>query len=61
MTNRMRVFSGLLVTLVLVGVAACTTTDAERLAGFELSEGPLTGKFVWHDLITDDVAVARRF
>lgn len=61
MRNRVRVLGKLLLATVVAGVAACTTTDAERLAGFELSEGPLTGKFVWHDLITDDVAVARRF
>ncbi len=60
MKTRVGILSGMVLAMVLA-VSACTTTDAERLAGFELSEGPLTGKFVWHDLITDDVEVARRF
>ena len=61
MRHRARILSGMLLAMVLAGLASCTTVDAERLAGFPLSEGPLTGKFVWHDLITDDVAEARRF
>ncbi|MEJ2383314.1 MAG: VOC family protein [Xanthomonadales bacterium] len=42
-------------------LAACTGPGAERIAAFELSDEPLIGKFVWHDLITDDPAAARRF
>jgi predicted enzyme related to lactoylglutathione lyase len=41
--------------------AACTGPGAERITALELSQEPLTGKFVWHDLITDDAAAARRF
>ena len=61
MRHRIRILGGVLLATVITALASCTTTDAERLAGFPLSEGPLTGKFVWHDLITDDVAVAQRF
>ena len=45
----------------IVALTACTGPGAERLADFELSDEPLTGKYVWHDLITDDPAAARRF
>jgi predicted enzyme related to lactoylglutathione lyase len=31
------------------------------VANLSLSDEPLTGKFVWHDLITEDVAAAQRF
>lgn len=41
-------------------VAGCTTSDIE-LDKTGLSETPLHGKFVWHDLITDDVAAATAF
>ena len=61
MRHRARILIGMLLAMALAGLVSCTTVDAERLAGFPLSEGPLTGKFVWHDLITDDVAEARRF
>lgn len=47
--------------LILAGIAACSTSSTNRLVDFPLSEEPLTGKFVWHDLITDDVDQAKRF
>lgn len=49
----------LLALLVLAG--ACTAPAVNRLADYPLSDEPLTGKFVWHDLITDDVDRARQF
>jgi len=45
----------------LTGMSACSTSGGSRLADLPLSEQPLTGKFVWHDLITDDVDQAKRF
>lgn len=45
----------------LVALAACSGPAMDRDADLELSDEPLTGKFIWHDLITDDAAVARRF
>ena len=54
--------AGLLaVAVLLAGMPACTTPGGQRLADMPLSDGPLTGKFVWHDLITDDVEAVRRF
>jgi predicted enzyme related to lactoylglutathione lyase len=41
--------------------AACGTTGIDRGAELPLTDQALIGKFVWHDLITDDVAAARRF
>jgi uncharacterized protein len=41
--------------------AACTTTTTRDLSGMTFSDAPLTGKFVWRDLITEDVAASRRF
>ena len=42
--------------LLLAGCTATTTGD-----DIELADGPLAGKFVWHDLITDDASRAMRF
>ena len=46
--------------LLLLAIAACSTTGGPG-AELPLSDRPLIGKFVWHDLITDDVAAVRRF
>jgi len=45
----------------MLAVAACQTPGGGIDSGLPLSDRPLIGKFVWHDLITDDVAAARRF
>jgi hypothetical protein len=45
----------------IVIVAACTTTTTRDLSGMTFSQQPLTGKFIWRDLITEDVTAARRF
>jgi predicted enzyme related to lactoylglutathione lyase len=42
-------------------LGACSTADAPLAPGIPLSPEPLVGKFVWHDLITDDPAATRRF
>jgi predicted enzyme related to lactoylglutathione lyase len=47
--------------VMMVALTACTGPVAERMADFELSDEPLAGKYVWHDLITDDPAAVRRF
>jgi len=41
--------------------ASCTTPAGNRLADVPLSDEPLFGKFIWHDLITDDVQAATAF
>jgi hypothetical protein len=43
-----------------MGLQACGTTGTGIAPGLALSEQPLPGKFVWHDLVTDDLATARR-
>jgi len=50
-----------LAALVLAAVAACTTPTGDRIIDLPLSKEPLTGKFVWHDLITDDAQQAKAF
>jgi hypothetical protein len=40
--------------------AACATTTRD-LSGMTFSQQSLTGKFIWHDLITEDVAAAADF
>ena len=40
---------------------SCTTTTLPDLAGMSFSEEPLIGKPVWHDLVTEDPATAKRF
>jgi predicted enzyme related to lactoylglutathione lyase len=57
MRSILRLLAGFALT---AGLLACTATG-DRVTDFPLSEDPLHGKFVWHDLITDDVAAARRF
>ena len=47
--------------LMLAGIAACSTSGMIRIADVPLSDEPLTGKFVWHDLITDDVDQVKLF
>ena len=42
-------------------VAACSATEPVPGGKLALTDEPLLGKFVWHDLITDDVASSRRF
>jgi len=42
-------------------VAACSATAPVPAGKLALTDEPLLGKFVWHDLITDDVASSRRF
>lgn len=47
--------------LLILGLAACSTVGGPSSSGFSLSDEPLLGKFVWHDLITEDTTAARRF
>ena len=52
----------LLMTLVASGLLlSCTTITVPDLSGVSFSDEPLIGKAVWHDLITEDPAAARRF
>lgn len=44
-----------------VVLAACTATGGPGQADLPLTDEAQIGKFVWHDLITDDVAVAKQF
>ncbi|MDX1405100.1 MAG: VOC family protein [Woeseiaceae bacterium] len=41
--------------------AACTTMTGRDLSGMSFSDDPLVGKFIWHDLITEDIDAAQRF
>ena len=40
---------------------ACSATAPGPATGFSLSSEPLLGKFVWHDLVTDDPVKASQF
>ena len=42
-------------------MTACSAKAPVPSGKLSLSDSPLLGKFVWHDLITDDVASSRRF
>lgn len=57
----MKLKIALIVAALLGGVAACTTAGQADLSGMSFSEKPLTGKVIWNDLITEDLASARRF
>lgn len=52
-------FVAALASLLVVG--ACNSAGTQLTQGFSLSPKPLVGKFVWHDLITDDPVAVRRF
>lgn len=47
--------------LLLFSLAACTASSPATNSGLSLSDAPLSGKFVWHDLITDNPTVAQQF
>ncbi len=47
--------------VLLILLTACGTTATSPIADIPLSEEPLAGKFVWHDLMTDDLEAARKF
>ena len=57
----MRLTITLIAATLLAGVAACTTASQSDFAGMSFSEKPLTGKVIWNDLITEDLAAARQF
>jgi predicted enzyme related to lactoylglutathione lyase len=57
----MRLKITLIAAALLGGAAACTTASQSDFAGMSFSEEPLTGKVVWNDLITEDLAAAREF
>ncbi|WP_426750711.1 VOC family protein [Myxococcus sp. Y35] len=46
---------------VVTGAGCASTPDKADIAGIALSPVPLYGKFVWHDLVTNDPAAAKRF
>lgn len=52
--------AGLIAGLAIV-IAACTTVNGPDLSGMSFSDEPLTGKFVWYDLITEDLDASMRF
>ena len=59
--DTMKRFQGFLILTLLAAVTACATTIAPELSGISLSDKPLTGKFIWHDLITTDLEADKRF
>ena len=51
----------LVAAILMAGITACTTTGQSDLSGMSFSDQPLTGKVIWNDLITEDLAAATRF
>ena len=47
--------------LTVLCVSACTTVNRADITGMSLSEDPLLGKVIWHDLITEDLEGSRAF
>ncbi len=56
--NQLRAF---LTVILLAGITACASTTTSLMSGMSLSDEPLTGKFVWHDLVTTDLEADKRF
>ncbi len=50
-----------LTVVLLAGITACASTTTSLMSGMSLSDEPLTGKFVWHDLVTTDLEADKRF
>lgn len=57
----MRLQRFLPIALLALGFAACTTGSRPDLSGMSFASEPLTGKVIWHDLMTEDLDSARRF
>ena len=53
--------TGLLVIALSAVLVSCSSLEGEVDATVSLTDDPLPGKFIWHDLITDDVDSARTF
>jgi predicted enzyme related to lactoylglutathione lyase len=53
-----RILTTLIITLTLLAACASPT---DRTGTISLSHAPLIGKFVWHDLITDQLSASKRF
>lgn len=51
----------LLAAAVALSTASCAVPSRLDTGGMSFSEAPLVGKVVWNDLVTDDLAAARRF
>ena len=51
--------AALLIATVLI--SSCSATRESDLTAMSFSDEPLTGKIIWHDLITHDMASAQRF
>ena len=53
---------GLIAVLLVLVVSACSSIQAPLdTSGLSLSPTPLYGKFVWHDLMTEDLAAVKPF
>lgn len=50
-----------LVVILVLGITACASTTTSLMSGMSLSDEPLTGKFIWHDLVTTDLEADKRF
>ena len=50
-----------LAVILLAGITACASTTTSLMSGMSLSDEPLTGKFIWHDLVTTDLEADKRF
>ena len=59
--DTMKRLQAILILILLAAITACATTIAPELSGISLSDRPLTGKFIWHDLITTDLEADKRF
>ena len=57
----MRKLAALFFGFMMVLVAGCSTTGTSVLDGFSLTKEPLIGKFIWHDLMTNQLDADKRF
>jgi hypothetical protein len=48
-------------TLLAAGIAACTMVNKADYGAMTFASEPLHGKVIWHDLVTEDLSVARKF
>jgi len=53
-----QIFISIILTL---AIAACTTASRPDTGAMSFSSEPLHGKVIWHDLVTEDLDVARNF
>lgn len=50
-----------LAAVMVLALTSCASTTTSLMSGLSLSDEPLTGKFIWHDLVSTDIDADKAF